>query len=124
MNLKISKSSSQPRSAATNPSAAAEILSFATSKSTFGRLVLARSAKGVCAILIDDDEDELEADLAFRFPKAKLVRNEPVVRDDLAKVIRFVDKPREALHSHSICAGRYSTGASGRSFARSLSAGR
>jgi len=98
MNLKISKSSSQPRSAATNPSAAAEILSFATSKSTFGRLVLARSAKGVCAILIDDDEDELEADLAFRFPKAKLVRNEPVVRDDLAKVIHFVDKPREGLH--------------------------
>src|SRR5580693_5063987 len=100
MNLKNSKTSSQPRSAATDLSATAEILSFATSKSSIGRVLLAHSAKGVCAILVDDDDDGLEADLAFRFPKAKLVRNEPVVRDDLAKVIRFVDKPREALHSH------------------------
>jgi O-6-methylguanine DNA methyltransferase len=98
MNLKISKASSQSRSAAAELSATAEILSFATSKSALGRVLLARSTKGVCAILIDDDDAELEADLAFRFPKAKLVRNEPVVRDDLAKVIRFVDKPYEGLH--------------------------
>ena len=97
MNLKISKSSSQPRSAATNPSAAAEILSFATSKSTFGRLVLARSAKGVCAILLGDDAGELEADLAGRFPEAALVANEVKVRDDLAKVVRYAEKPAEGL---------------------------
>ena len=95
MNLKIS---SQPRSGATELSATVEILSYAISESTFGRVLLARSAQGVCAILIDDDDGELEADLALRFPKAKLVRNEPVVRDDLAKVIRFVDKPCEGLH--------------------------
>jgi hypothetical protein len=124
MNLKISKASSQSRSAAAELSATAEILSFATSKSALGRVLLARSTKGVCAILIDDDDDELEADLAFRFPKAKLVRNEPVVRDDLAKVIRFVDKPSKDFISHSICAGRHFSAASGRSLARSLSAGR
>lgn len=98
MNLKIAETSSQRGSAATDLSSPAEILSYATSDSTFGRMLVARSAKGVCAILIDDDDDELEADLAFRFPKAKLVRNEPVVHDDLAKVIRFVDKPCEGLH--------------------------
>jgi O-6-methylguanine DNA methyltransferase len=98
MNLKISKTPSHPRSAAEDLSATAEIISFATSKSAIGRVLLARSAKGVCAILIDDDDDELEADLPFRFPKAKLVSNDPVVRSDLAKVIRFVSKPCEGLH--------------------------
>jgi O-6-methylguanine DNA methyltransferase len=98
LNPKISKTSSQSRSLAADLSASAEILSFATGKFVLGRVLLARSTKGVCAILIDDDDDDLEADLAFRFPKAKLVKNEQVVRDDLAKVIRFADKPCEELH--------------------------
>jgi AraC family transcriptional regulator of adaptative response/methylated-DNA-[protein]-cysteine methyltransferase len=37
------------------------------------------------------------ADLAARFPKAKLIANDDVVHNDLAKVIRFVDKPSEGL---------------------------
>src|SRR5262249_57183691 len=41
--------------------------------------------------------DQLVADLAARFPKAKLVANERIVDADLAKVIRFVDKPSERL---------------------------
>jgi AraC family transcriptional regulator of adaptative response/methylated-DNA-[protein]-cysteine methyltransferase len=60
--------------------------------------VVARSVNGVCAILIGADRDELEADLAARFPQATLVANQVVVRDDLAKLIRFVDKPAEGLH--------------------------
>jgi AraC family transcriptional regulator of adaptative response/methylated-DNA-[protein]-cysteine methyltransferase len=49
------------------------------------------------AILIGADDDELVTDLTARFPKAKLVANEAIVQDDLAKVIRFVDKPSEGL---------------------------
>ena len=102
MNLKISKTSSQPRSVARDLSAAAEILSFATCKSTFGRVLLARSAKGVCAILIGTNQVELGvelgADLAARLPKANLIADEASVHDELAKVIRFVDNPAEGLH--------------------------
>src|SRR5216683_3861030 len=32
------------------------------------------------------------------FPQSTLVANEPVVHDDLAKVIRVVDRPDEGLH--------------------------
>jgi O6-methylguanine-DNA--protein-cysteine methyltransferase len=60
--------------------------------------LVARSVNGVCAILIGADHDELEADLAARFPQATLVANEAVVHDDLAKVIRFADKPAEGFH--------------------------
>lgn len=62
-----------------------------------GQVLVARSVSGVCAILIGVSNDELVADLAARFPKAKLVANQDIVHDDLAKVIRFVDKPSEEL---------------------------
>ena len=61
-------------------------------------MLVARSANGVCAILIGADHDELEADLVARFPHATLVANETVVHDDLVKVIRFVDNPAAGLH--------------------------
>lgn len=38
------------------------------------------------------------ADLARRFPKARFSTNDLVVRDDLAKVVRFVDHPAEGLY--------------------------
>ncbi len=63
-----------------------------------GPVLVARSVNGVCAILMGADHDELKTDLASRFPQAILVANEAVVHDDLAKVIRFVDKPAEGLH--------------------------
>jgi AraC family transcriptional regulator of adaptative response/methylated-DNA-[protein]-cysteine methyltransferase len=63
-----------------------------------GRVLVARSVKGVCAILISDGDDELEEDLAARFPRAKLIASASAVHDDLAKVIRFVEKPAERLH--------------------------
>ena len=50
-----------------------------------------------CAILLGDDAGELEADLAGRFPEAALVANEVKVRDDLAKVVRYAEKPAEGL---------------------------
>jgi len=61
-------------------------------------VLVARSVDGVCAILIGAEHDEVEADLAARFPQATLIANEAVVHDDLAKVIRFVDNPAAELH--------------------------
>ena len=98
-----------------------DTISYATGECALGQVLVARSVKGVCAILIGADHDELEADLAARFPKAKLVANEAVVHDDLAKVIRFVDKPAKGLISRLTCAGRRSSAASGRRFAQSRS---
>jgi AraC family transcriptional regulator of adaptative response/methylated-DNA-[protein]-cysteine methyltransferase len=74
-----------------------DTISYATGESALGRVLVARSISGVCAILIGADDDELVTDLTARFPKAKLVANEAIVQDDLAKVIRFVDKPSEGL---------------------------
>lgn len=78
-------------------SAAADVLFFGCGDSALGKFLLARSAKGVCAILLGNDAGELEAKLASRFPEASLVANEVMVRDDLAKVVRYAEKPSEGL---------------------------
>jgi AraC family transcriptional regulator, regulatory protein of adaptative response / methylated-DNA-[protein]-cysteine methyltransferase len=70
---------------------APDVLFFGVGDTTLGKVLLARSAKGVRAILLGDDAGELEADLADRFPEATRVENEAMVRDDLAKVVRCVE---------------------------------
>jgi methylated-DNA-[protein]-cysteine S-methyltransferase/AraC family transcriptional regulator of adaptative response/methylated-DNA-[protein]-cysteine methyltransferase len=76
---------------------AIEILFYATGECATGKMIIARSIKGVCAVLLGDDEKELESDLATRFPEATLVANEAAIRDDLAKVARFIDTPSDGL---------------------------
>ena len=73
------------------------ILSYAVSQCELGKVLVARSAKGVCSILLGDDGEALRADLASRFPQSALVHNEAAVRDDLAKIERYVAKPSDGL---------------------------
>lgn len=77
--------------------AATDVLFFGVGNSMLGKILLARSIKGVCAILLGDDTARLEADLATRFPRATLVANEAMVRDDLAQVVRYARKPSGGL---------------------------
>jgi AraC family transcriptional regulator, regulatory protein of adaptative response / methylated-DNA-[protein]-cysteine methyltransferase len=98
MNLMMSETTWRPMRAAMHADVGVKILSYGIGECTLGDVLIARSDRGVCAILLGAGHDELEADLAARFPKAVLVANEAAVRDDLAKVIRFVDKPAAGLH--------------------------
>ena len=75
----------------------ADVLFYATSGCALGTVLVARSIKGVCAILLGVDARALEDDLARRFPHSTFVPNEAMVRDDLAKVARYADKPSEGL---------------------------
>ncbi|SED51144.1 methylated-DNA--[protein]-cysteine S-methyltransferase [Bradyrhizobium erythrophlei] len=75
----------------------ADVLFYATGGCAFGTVLIARSVKGVCAILLGDDARALEDDLARRFPHSTLVPNEVMVRDDMAKVARYADKPSDGL---------------------------
>ena len=72
-------------------------IAFSIGESALGKVLVARSAVGVCAILIGSDTDELSSDLATRFPDNRLVADEQQLRDDLSKVVRFIDKPSEGL---------------------------
>ena len=97
MNLMTSEAALRLLPAAEPANTATDVLLFGVGDSALGKVLLARSAKGVCAIVLGDDAGELEADLAGRFPEATLVANEVMVRDDLAKVVRYAEKPSEGL---------------------------
>jgi methylated-DNA-[protein]-cysteine S-methyltransferase/AraC family transcriptional regulator of adaptative response/methylated-DNA-[protein]-cysteine methyltransferase len=70
---------------------------FSLGESAPGGILLARSSVGVCAILIGLDAGELRIDLAARFPDSRLIADERQLRDDLSRVLRFIDTPREGL---------------------------
>jgi O-6-methylguanine DNA methyltransferase len=97
MNLMISETVRRTGSAAKLAEVAVETLWYAIGECALSQVLVARSAAGVCAILIGDGHEELEADLAARFPHATLAANEAVVHDDLARVIRFVENPATGL---------------------------
>ncbi len=78
--------------------AADDRLSYGIAACALGEVLVARSSRGVCAVLIGDTAEELEADLAARFPKSIILADDIAVCDDLAKVVRFVEKPADGLH--------------------------
>src|SRR5262249_1373713 len=77
--------------------APSEEIVFATGKSTLGTVLVARSAHGICAILIGSEAAELIADLAVRFPQNTLVRNHRKLAGDLQKILRFLKTPPRRL---------------------------
>ena len=95
--------------------AALEDITFAIGESQLGVLLVARTARGVCAILIGTDAEELESDLATRFTEGTLVRNDPALKDDFAKIQRFIAKPSEDLGLPLDIRGTPSSSAYGRS---------
>jgi methylated-DNA-[protein]-cysteine S-methyltransferase/AraC family transcriptional regulator of adaptative response/methylated-DNA-[protein]-cysteine methyltransferase len=85
------------RHSAPSPAAAGETISFTVGESALGQILVARSATGIIAILIGGETAELEADLAARFPEARLARDDAAIREDLAKVMRFLETPAAGL---------------------------
>jgi AraC family transcriptional regulator, regulatory protein of adaptative response / methylated-DNA-[protein]-cysteine methyltransferase len=69
-----------------------EIL-FAVGECSLGSILVARSERGVCAILLGDDPDALARDLQDRFPHARLVGGDARFEDLVAKVVGLVEAP-------------------------------
>lgn len=70
---------------------------FAIGQSSLGAILVASSDKGVCAILIGDDPQDLAEDLQRRFGKAQLVGDDPDFAALVALVVGFVEAPKLGL---------------------------
>jgi AraC family transcriptional regulator of adaptative response/methylated-DNA-[protein]-cysteine methyltransferase len=66
---------------------------FAVGECSLGSILVAKSEKGVCAILLGDDPDALARDLQDRFPRAALVGGDGEFERLVAGVIGFVEAP-------------------------------
>jgi AraC family transcriptional regulator of adaptative response/methylated-DNA-[protein]-cysteine methyltransferase len=67
---------------------------FSTGACVLGRVLVATSERGVCAILLGDDEEDLARELRQRFPRAK---GSTVLQALVAKVAAFVAQPVSGL---------------------------
>lgn len=70
---------------------------FAVGRCSLGEILVAQSARGICAILPGDDPDELLRDLQHRFPRAELIGGDPAFEKTIALVIAFIDQPGSEL---------------------------
>jgi AraC family transcriptional regulator of adaptative response/methylated-DNA-[protein]-cysteine methyltransferase len=66
---------------------------FACGRCSLGALLVASSERGVCAILLGDDERQLREQLALRFPKAELTVADKGFHRQVSAVVRLIEAP-------------------------------
>ena len=74
-----------------------EELRFAIGQSSLGAILVASSTKGVAAVLMGDDPDQLARDLQDRFPRAHLVGGDEEYEALVARVVGFIEAPALGL---------------------------
>src|SRR6201982_3431021 len=74
-----------------------EEIRFAVGQSSLGSILVASSKKGVVAIFLGDDAEELVHDLQDRFPKARLIGADQDYEAMVARLVGFVEAPEIGL---------------------------
>lgn len=74
-----------------------ERIKFAVGETYLGAILVASTKKGVAAILLGDDPDELVRDLQDRFPKAHFIGGDRDFEKLVAQVVGFVEAPKIGL---------------------------
>ncbi len=70
---------------------------FAVGECKLGSILVARSVRGVCAILMGDDPEALLRDLQNRFPRAVLIGGDAGFEQVVARVVGLVEAPAIGL---------------------------
>lgn len=76
--------------------AAAEIR-YGIGQSSLGRVLAAASDRGICAIMLGDDDVELITDLERRFPNARTIAADADFAATVADVVTVVEEPAKGL---------------------------
>ncbi|HEX3870886.1 MAG TPA: methylated-DNA--[protein]-cysteine S-methyltransferase [Pirellulales bacterium] len=69
------------------------VIRFAIGECWLGTILVATSEKGICAILLGDDPEELVHNLEDRFPKAKLLGGDSDYDQLVAQVVGLLESP-------------------------------
>jgi AraC family transcriptional regulator, regulatory protein of adaptative response / methylated-DNA-[protein]-cysteine methyltransferase len=81
------------RPAAFRTGGAGERIRFAVGECSLGSILVAATARGVCAVEFSDDPNALVQALERRFPRARLVGGDPVFERTVAQVVALVERP-------------------------------
>lgn len=75
--------------------AAGEIIRFGTAGCHLGRILVAATERGLCAVLLGESDAELESELANRFPRADRRMGDSSFLQTLESVVTLVDQGRK-----------------------------
>src|SRR5438270_636674 len=73
------------------------VIRFAVGECSLGAILVAATAKGVCAIEFGNDPEMLVRALQDRFPRAQLLRGDKAFERLVAEVVGFVEAPAQGL---------------------------
>lgn len=74
------------------------VIRFAVGQCALGAILVAQSQKGICAILLGDDPEQIVRDLQDQFPKARLIGGDQDFEQLVAQVVGFVEAPSLGLN--------------------------
>ena len=70
---------------------------YGIGQSSLGRVLAAASQRGICAIMLGDDDAALVDDLQRRFPNARTIAADADFQDSVAQVVAMVEEPAQGL---------------------------
>ena len=73
------------------------VVRFAVGQCSLGSILVGQSERGVCAILLGDDPDQLVRDLQDRFARAELIGGDAEFEALVGRVVGFVEAPAIGL---------------------------
>jgi len=76
---------------------AGETIHFALGECSLGAILVAESARGLCAIALDDHPEPLLRELQDQFPRAHMVGGDVAFERRVAQVVGFVEQPAVGL---------------------------
>lgn len=77
---------------------AGAIIRFAVGQCSLGAILVAQSQRGICAILLGEDPEQLVRDLQDQFPKAEIIGSDGDFEQLIAQVVGFIETPSIGLH--------------------------
>jgi AraC family transcriptional regulator, regulatory protein of adaptative response / methylated-DNA-[protein]-cysteine methyltransferase len=72
-------------------------INYTTVASSMGRLLVAMTERGVCAVRMGDTDAELENDLREEFPHAEIKRDDSALREQVQKILSHLDNNEPRL---------------------------
>jgi len=72
-------------------------ISYTIVDSPMGRLLVAVTERGVCAVRMSDNDEELEKDLREEFPQAQIERDDAALREPVEKILNHLDNNEPCL---------------------------
>ena len=90
-------------------------MNYATTDSSIGRLLVAATERGICAVSIGEDDAALEQSLTAEYPRATIRRDDEALRPYVDSVFAYLRAiGRRSPHCRSMWRGRRFNTRSGR----------